>query len=74
MRSGSGSRSKPLALVEKSELVKMKLFCLVLCDLPERDESGTQLQQDEDDHEAVGGPLHGQDDQVLVEEEEPLKR
>jgi hypothetical protein len=52
--------------------MKMKLFCLVFGDPPESNESCQQLQQDEDDHEAVGSPLHGQDDQVLVEEQEAL--
>jgi len=50
----------------------MKLLCLVFGDPPQGDESCQQLQQDEDDHEPIGGPLHGQDDQVLVEEQESL--
>ena len=60
--------------IEKPELVQVKLLGLVPGDLPEGHEPSNQLQQDEDDHEGVGGPLHRQDDQVLVEQQEALER
>jgi hypothetical protein len=61
-------------LIEETKLVKMKLLGLMLGDLPERDESCQKLKKNEDHHQAVGSPLHRQDDQVFVEEEETLER
>ena len=55
------------------KLHEVELLGLVSRDLPEREEAADQLGDDHEEHDNVGRPLHGQDDQVLVEQEEALE-